>query len=224
MKNKIKYILSALLVIGATAAMVLAPDVMLFSADTNMRSEVYKSEANPMFSPVEPSQVAEVFAEGKFINRYDYYDSDTKEIRRLSLAAAEDFFKSDSETAELIKNMMSGEDITYERVNSVIAVVDDRMVVMEFVTVSFLSEVEITFEKNTLTVLSLRCALPADFAEEKIKYAGGCAVNYVTSYLKDTDVTYGVYGFEDGKGHIVWEFILTNSQEKDVINGEYVGY
>ncbi|MBR3972060.1 MAG: hypothetical protein IKJ83_04180 [Ruminococcus sp.] len=208
MKNKLKYIFSALLVIGATVIMVLAPDMTFFGAGSRFTEEEnYMCEATPLFSPLESCQVAEVFTEGRFINRYDYYESDTNEIRRLSLAAAEQFFAADSETAEIIKNKISGEDIDFEQVHSVIAVVDDRMVSMEFVTVGFRSEVNITFEKNTLTVLSLQCIMPFDLAE-KTKYAGEYTQSYIDSYIKNKNAAYSVYCYDIGFGESMWEFCL----------------
>ncbi len=214
MRNKLKYILSAVMVIATTVLMVLAPDMAFLGTEANSQDYTYKCEATPIFAPVEPSQVADVFVSGEFISRYDYFEIDTKQIRRLSIEAMERFLSQSEEMKETVKKNIVGEDIKYQQVNSVIAVVGDRMVVMDYATVRYSSGVAVTFEKSTLTVLGFTM-FSSDGEFNELKAVGECSEDYISSYIKNPNVKYDSYSWSDEYSRMLYDFVLAPSAPKE---------
>ncbi len=213
MRSKLKYILSAVMVIATTVLMVLAPDMVFLGTEASSQDYTYKCEATPIFAPVKPSQVADIFVSGEFISRYDYFESDTKELRRLSVEAMERFLSQSEEIKDSVRKNMVGEDIEFGQVNSVVAVVENRMVVMDYVTVCYSSGVAVTFEKSTLTVLGFTM-FSSDGEFNEFKEVGECSEDYISSYIKNPNVKYDSYSWSDVFSRMFYEFILAPSEPK----------
>lgn len=214
MRSKLKYILSAAAVLATTVLMVLAPDMTFLRTEATIQEHTYKCEATKIFASVEPSQVADIFVSGEFISRYDYFESDIKEIRRLSIEAVEQFLSQSKDLKESVKKNIAGEDIEFEQVNSVIAVVENRMVVLDYITVRYSSGVAVTFEKSTLTVLGFTM-YSSDGDSNEFKEVGECSEDYISTYIKNPKVKYDCYSWSDEFSRMSYEFILAPSTPKE---------
>lgn len=197
--NKIKYILMTTAIVLSTAAVILVPEFVKMHRDLLVgKSTVYTDNSIAVESQLTSADVAEVISKGKMIYGYtnaDYTtDVDSAELKSKSIEIIKTLFRYNTDLNSELADAISVSDVIFNERKNYFAVIDDRLAVLDLVTINFSSDIGITFEEKTSTVIDFYMNLPQKSeseAEELSKIVEHCAEKYY-SFLKDSTVNYSV--------------------------------
>lgn len=197
--SKIKYVLMTTALVLSTAAVILVPEFEKLCRDLCVgKSTIYTDNSIVVESQLTSADVAEVISKGKMIYGYtnaDYTaDVDSKQLKSKSIEIINTLFHDDTDLSSELADAISVSDVIYSERKNYFAVIDDRLAVLDLVTVNFSSDIGMTFEEKTSTVIDFYMNLPnksESEAEELSKVVEHCAEKYY-SFLKDSKVNYSI--------------------------------